>query len=823
MAIVLSNRSLSLSLSESSGEWSVHAEAGGRAIRLTGGVAVHWRAGRQRRSWTPDTSSSFSQISIETPLGEAPGARAIFRPAGSGLTVCQEWAVVDKPSCLLWRLRLESNQGWEPRLRAADLLATPQGGLAGLAGLTEPAAFITGWQSFGFAGALGRLDRYPRTRLGRILKPSREPPGRSVPSSPGRILSEMFAVIGDRRHRIGLLVGVLSEHAAFSSLDLDLRSQPVGVRLRSDGDDVPLVPGQPFVTDWAYLEPVRIDDSDPMGPYLEAAAAVGRARHPGKPLSGWCSWYRWFDRVDEAAALENLEWLAARHETLPLDVFLLDDGYERAIGDWHPPWRGFPAGLPDLAHRARQAGLQPGLWMAPFAANASSDVVRDHPDWILRDESGDPVPIGLVGSTFPYALDCTHPQVLDHLSSIVSAAVHEWGFQVLKLDFLYAAALRGRHHDPSRTRAQAFHYALGRLREAAGEECWIIGCGCPLGPAIGLVDSLRVSPDVAPYWHPHYRGLQVILREEATVPAARNSTRNAVNLAPLHRRWWVNDPDCVLLRPEPSGWGDAAPTPRTRSAHRQDRWGWLRRMSPRRGLLDHEIQTLLTLDFLTGGSVIDSDHLPEFDAVQEARLARLLPPLDARARVVDWFDTPYPSTIVVQLDDAGGKSWLLALVNWGERPARLAADLHNVGLEGGKYHGLDLWREQYLTVESASVSSPVLPAHGVFFISLRAVGTGPSWVGDTFHLASGRSLVRQEAAEGRLHAVLALPRSASGKAWVAVPRRPEAIRADGRDLVWREEIPGIYSFPSAWSRSTEIVVQWSTESVGMPPDGARNP
>lgn len=823
MAIVLSNRSLRLSLPESSGEWSVHAEAGGRPIRLTVGAAIHSRVGRERHSRGLDACISISPTSIETPLGEAPGARAVFQPAGSGLTVSQEWAVLEKPSCLLWRLRIESREGWKPRLSAVDLLAAPYGRMAPLAGLADPAAFITGWQSFGFAGALGRLDRYPRTRLGRLLKPSREPPGMSAPRSPGRMASEMFSVIGDRHHRVGLLLGVLSELAAFSSLDLDLRSQPVGVRLRSDGDDVPLVPGQPFVTDWAYLEPIGIDDPDPMGPYLEAAAAVGRARHPRGPLSGWCSWYRWFHRVDEAAALENLEWLAARRETLPLDVFLLDDGYERAIGDWYPPWPGFPRGLPDLALRARQAGLRPGLWMAPFAADPSSEVVRDHPDWILRNDSGDPVPIGLVGSTFPYALDSSHPRVLDHLSSLVGAAVHEWGFQVLKLDFLFAAALRGRRYDPSQTRAQAFRHALHRLREAAGEECWIIGCGCPLGPAMGLVDSLRISPDVAPHWHPHYRGLQVIMRQEATVPAARNSARNAVNLASLHRRWWVNDPDCVLLRPEPSGWADAAPPPRTRSGRAEDRWAWLRRISPRRGLLDHEIQTLLTLDFLTGGSVIDSDHLPELESGQEAQLARLLPPLDARARVVDWFDNPYPSTVVVQLDGAVGRSWLLALVNWGERPARQAAELHKMGLDVVPYHGLDLWREEYFLVQGESVASPVLPPHGVFFMSLRAVGINPSWVGDTFDLASGRSVVRQDVEEGRLRAALALPRHASGKAWVALPRRPEAIRAGRREMVWREEIPGIYSFALAWSRSTEIVVHWSTESGGMPLDGAGNP
>jgi alpha-galactosidase len=612
-----------------------------------------------------------------------------------------------------------------------------------------------------------------------------------------------------------LVVGVLSELEAFSSLDIDLRSSPVRLHLWSGGDDVPLAPDRPFATDWAYLQVVPIDDPDPLGPYLRAAGIVGRSRAmdvDSSPLSGWCSWYRWFSRVDEEGVRENLDWLRLRRARLPLDVFLLDDGYERQIGDWYPPWPRFPQGPTTLAREVKAAGMKPGLWMAPFIATPTSDAVRDHPDWILRDFGGNPVPVGLVGNSYPYALDSSHPDVLDHLSKLVNAAVDDWGFEVLKLDFLYAAALAGRRHDPAATRAQTFRRALSRLRSAAGDR-WIVGCGCPLGPAIGLVDSMRVSPDVAPHWHPHVRGIQPILRGETTIPAARNSIRNAVNLAPLHRRWWINDPDCVLLRPEPSGWADAAPPPHSEGRAWKDTWAWLRRRTRRLGLIDDEVKTLLTLNYLTGGSLIDSDHLPEFDAADETRLARLLPPLDGPGRAADWFDGPYPSAVVAPLHGAAGEWWLLALVNWSDRPRPMSASPASLRMPATALQGVDLWGEEYVRWPEGNLITPVLPPHAVYFTALRPISHTPGWLGDTFDLSGGQAVAAQARAAGSLRIRLELPRRAAGRGWVWLPAPPLRIRADGMPVPWSEDGDGVYRMDLAWDHSSELVIEWPPESA----------
>ena len=38
------------------------------------------------------------------------------------------------------------------------------------------------------------------------------------------------------------------------------------------------------------------------------------------------------------------------------------------------------------------------------------------------------------------------------------------------------------------------------IRRGAGDDAFILGCGAPLGTCIGVVDGMRIGPDVAPSW-----------------------------------------------------------------------------------------------------------------------------------------------------------------------------------------------------------------------------------------------------------------------------------------------------------------------------------
>ena len=85
------------------------------------------------------------------------------------------------------------------------------------------------------------------------------------------------------------------------------------------------------------------------------------------------------------------------------------------------------------------------------------------------------------------------------------------------------------------------------MRRGAGEDTFILGCGAPLGSLVGVVDGMRIGPDVGPHWRtdpltaplPGYRETQ---------PSTRGAWRSTLARAFLHRQLWLNDPDCLMLR-----------------------------------------------------------------------------------------------------------------------------------------------------------------------------------------------------------------------------------------------------------------------------------
>ena len=224
---------------------------------------------------------------------------------------------------------------------------------------------------------------------------------------------------------------------------------------------------------------------------------------------------------------------------LPFEVFQVDDGWQQNMGDWEPNHK-FPSGMQAIAFRAQAHGLTPGLWMAPFIARPSSRLFKEHPDWFLRDEHGELVSAGVNWGGF-YALDVTLPQVLDWITLTIQTA-RSWGYRYLKLDFLYAAALPGKRYK-NEHREDAYREAMRVIREAMGD-LYILACGAPIIASLGLVDGIRIGPDVAPFWDNEDRRVYL---HDLTGPSGYNALRTS-----LHRLWLRplvhTDPDVAFFR-----------------------------------------------------------------------------------------------------------------------------------------------------------------------------------------------------------------------------------------------------------------------------------
>ncbi len=392
-----------------------------------------------------------------------------------------------------------------------------------------------GWQSWSPVGPRRLRETHPR----RLVAPAWV---RSTYHAEGRLAGH--AVCGDQFMLMtsasgGSVAGFLDGRRNLSTV----LATPAGVVAIALLDGVVLGPGEERA-----LDPMWIATGDPGKLYSELVDHWGSqsgARTAAPSPLGWCSWYHYFMKIRPDDVRRDLGY-AHGHG---FDLVQIDDGYAADVGDWFDPRPAFaPSQMEDLAAEITAKGIRAGIWTAPFLAGAHSRLARAHPEWLVADDHRRPVtaiwnPVTWRGTS--HALDTTNPAVLDHLRETFSRLVGE-GWTYHKIDFCYAAAMPGiRHASGKVTRAEALRSGLEAVREGAGDDAFILGCGCPLAQAVGVVDAMRVSADTAPKWSP---GVMQVPGYPEPSPAARNAMVGTLLRAPMHRRLWVNDPDCLMLR-----------------------------------------------------------------------------------------------------------------------------------------------------------------------------------------------------------------------------------------------------------------------------------
>ena len=490
----------------------------------------------------------------ERPLADEHGAGLLVtarsRQAVRGLSLELALRLYDRRPFLLLRLRV-SNQGRERFFLERFVLArgtVDLGEEAGAAGF-----FKAGWHDWVFAGFRGARQRDVRSLLAPWSGKMHFDPQLPIGRRRGEFCGSGWGVLAGRKQAV--VAGLVTLAEQFGRLQA--RCRPPALELAAEADGVPLEPGQSRASEWGYLELLDLPHPEPLGEYAQAVAREMKPRVPASPPPpAWTHWYQYFQDISEERFLASLRALGEQRGRIGFGTAQLDDGYQRAWGDWLECNPKFPRGLGALAAEVRGRGLVPGLWLAPFVVEPDSRLAQAHPDWLLREAGrrrrrpDRPVNSGYFYSFFGNALDATHPAVPEHLERL-GRTLRGWGFGFIKADFCYAGALPARRHDPSLTRAQALRRGLEALRRGLGEETFLLGCGCPYGPALGIVDAMRIGPDTAPGWRPELWSLpwtRPLLRAERSLPSLRNALRHVLAHSSLHRRWWWNDPDCLLAR-----------------------------------------------------------------------------------------------------------------------------------------------------------------------------------------------------------------------------------------------------------------------------------
>ncbi len=272
-----------------------------------------------------------------------------------------------------------------------------------------------------------------------------------------------------------------------------------------------------------------------------------RISKPKNPIKGWCSYYAFGTEINETIILNQVHALQ-KNNLSAFEYILLDEGWNNAWGDWLTyDKKKFPSGLKQCAQKIKSLGFKPSIWIAPFLVSPHAAIVKKHPDWFVRKEGVfieglHMTPLDHYLPFNKYMLDIKNPHVLSYLNRVFKWLIKDCGFELLKLDFLYA-----HHFSHWRTNDEAnsdLRQFLLRLKQKY-PKTYILGCGCPLLPAIGAVDGMRIGPDVS---IPFFQKIPLLKRVTNLILYKRI-------IANLQARRWTNifwntDPDVFLCHSE---------------------------------------------------------------------------------------------------------------------------------------------------------------------------------------------------------------------------------------------------------------------------------
>ena len=164
-------------------------------------------------------------------------------------------------------------------------------------------------------------------------------------------------------------------------------------------------------------------------------------------------------QVDEQLALR----MVGESKDLGLEMFHIDAGWFRGVGDWYPNPKKFPHGLAPIADEAHKRGLRFGIWVdwtqaaldtEPGALNVRDPKVRD---WMVTDLPPDWKPEEFKGQT----VDLGVPAVHDYLRKEVKRIVEDYHLDMLEHDgYLVAQGCIREDHPhapPNRSAAKVSH------------------------------------------------------------------------------------------------------------------------------------------------------------------------------------------------------------------------------------------------------------------------------------------------------------------------------------------------------------------------------
>lgn len=206
--------------------------------------------------------------------------------------------------------------------------------------------------------------------------------------------------------------------------------------------------------------------------------------------SGFNTWDFYRGEISAEQLKPVLNSLEKFNKTYPanLEYFVLDDGWFEKRGSWEFDLKKFPEGEKGWVKTVNDAGMEPGVWISPFWSNKERveeydmTVYEEVPDHVIR-----------------YRVDPSDPNVKKYVIERFRE-LRKSGYKYFKIDFL-ALAYTDRPYKFSKFHPErVIREFLVEIREAIGEDAFLLGCGTVMAPCAMVCDGARIMADITENW-----------------------------------------------------------------------------------------------------------------------------------------------------------------------------------------------------------------------------------------------------------------------------------------------------------------------------------
>ena len=228
----------------------------------------------------------------------------------------------------------------------------------------------------------------------------------------------------------------------------------VGVQIPASAT---LKPGESFSTPRTFVNVFHGDFYEPLSTWSQAVEREGLTRPKTNQENYAVSWCGW--GYESNVTPKQMTDTIPKLKELGIHWATLDDRWFNNYGDWQPRNDTFGKNaIQEMVKDFHKQGIKVQLWWLPLAVEDGrfkygghkyvvSDVVKDHPDWLILDEKGQPARMTRNLASLCPAV----PEVRAYYKQLTERFIRDWDFDGHKLDNIYSTprCYNPKHHHKS--------------------------------------------------------------------------------------------------------------------------------------------------------------------------------------------------------------------------------------------------------------------------------------------------------------------------------------------------------------------------------------